>query len=609
MRFLSSRHLTRIFGTGKNALDFRDIMDRGKVLLVNLQPSAYLSDEQARLIGTLVLNELYETALSRPSGAKPLYCYVDEAAKFVTPELAQASEQCRQKGLHLTLAFQHLAQFKEEGQRVYKAFKHIRNKLVFAIPEREDALELADDVFTGLAEPEIKIMRRRLSHLIQDVRETSTSRTVGKSKTQGRSQMLSRSRSETASYGHAVSYGRTSSTEAGGGHTHTSSQGESSETGESESRGHAEHESHASGYSSTTSKQQNSGYSASKTKRQLEGGLLLSSSDHHLVTKGESRSESSASSRTDTGSDSYSRGESYNYSSSRSSSLNRSTAESLSTQSSQSRGRSRTWNQEMTRSQGRSYAISDGQSIERGLNESRSVTDQPGTRHTPFWEEEPEHWTLEEQRWRASELLMSQPTGQWFARTARVAGFGRTNLPDAFYITPERMLRLSRDFYAHHNLAPDTADALILDRSERLRRALPSSSQDSTKPEQQYREKVWNRVALSPGTPSPLNEAPAQHRKRGPKPDLANHAKVAAIVSSYGESWTDEDNLLEICEDLDKQHVPIPKTWPTRKPPARSWRRALQNDPGLVIKTINDRCKGAQLAEPEGNLRQLPLDL
>src|ERR1700686_5909928 len=98
MRFLTSGHLSRLFGSGTNALDFRRIMDEGKILLVNLQPSKYLSREQQRLIGTFVLNEFFETALTRPSGARPFYCYVDEAAQFVTPELAEALEQCRQKG-------------------------------------------------------------------------------------------------------------------------------------------------------------------------------------------------------------------------------------------------------------------------------------------------------------------------------------------------------------------------------------------------------------------------------------------------------------------------------------------------------------------------------
>ena len=113
MRFLSSSTMRRIMGVGTNAIDFATIMDKGKIQLVNLQPSEHLSSEQARLIGTLLVTEFFETALTRETGAKPLYLYIDEAAKFVTPELGDIVEQCRQKGLHMTLAFQHLSQFKD----------------------------------------------------------------------------------------------------------------------------------------------------------------------------------------------------------------------------------------------------------------------------------------------------------------------------------------------------------------------------------------------------------------------------------------------------------------------------------------------------------------
>ena len=63
----------------------------------------------------------------------------------------------------------------------------MRNKLILAVPERQDALELADDLFVGLAQPELKFMHRRLSHLIVDSRETSTTHSSGSSASAGRS--------------------------------------------------------------------------------------------------------------------------------------------------------------------------------------------------------------------------------------------------------------------------------------------------------------------------------------------------------------------------------------------------------------------------------------
>jgi hypothetical protein len=75
------------------------------------------------------------------------------------------------------------------------------------------------------------------------------------------------------------------------------------------------------------------------------------------------------------------------------------------------------------------------------------------------------------------------------------------------------------------------------------------------------------------------------------QPDIENHAQVAAVIRNYGETWTADDNLIEICEELDRRKIPVPKTWLMRKEgPARSWSRGRQHYPHLVIKAIKDRC-------------------
>ncbi len=106
------------------------------------------------------------------------------------------------------------------------------------------------------------------------------------------------------------------------------------------------------------------------------------------------------------------------------------------------------------------------------------------------------------------------------------------------------------------------------------------------------RRPIWDRTASSP-VGAQLKAKDGARRKPGPKADAENHAKVAKIIRSYGESWTTEENLVEICEALDREEVPIPKTWPERNPPSRSWRRALTHYPGIVIKAIKDKSKGA----------------
>jgi hypothetical protein len=95
---------------------------------------------------------------------------------------------------------------------------------------------------------------------------------------------------------------------------------------------------------------------------------------------------------------------------------------------------------------------------------------------------------------------------------------------------------------------------------------------------------------------------PSTRRKRGPKPDMQNHNKVAEVISGYREAWAHDENLSEVCEQLDSAGVPIPKTWPRRTDgKSRSWARALEHYPYLVVKAIKDRCRMARRnIAPEG---------
>src|SRR5439155_21263313 len=59
-RFLESKQVRRTMGLNFNNIDIQDVIESGKILLVNLQPKNNLSENNARLIGTLLLSELWE---------------------------------------------------------------------------------------------------------------------------------------------------------------------------------------------------------------------------------------------------------------------------------------------------------------------------------------------------------------------------------------------------------------------------------------------------------------------------------------------------------------------------------------------------------------------
>ena len=100
---------------------------------------------------------------------------------------------------------------------------------------------------------------------------------------------------------------------------------------------------------------------------------------------------------------------------------------------------------------------------------------------------------------------------------------------------------------------------------------------------------IWSRTSQKPAPPA------KPQRKRGPRPDVENHQKVAAIIRRYEDDWILDDNLIEVCEALDQQQVPPPKTWASRSDgKAHTWSRGYQHYPALVIKAIKDRLKAAE---------------
>jgi len=110
-------------------------------------------------------------------------------------------------------------------------------------------------------------------------------------------------------------------------------------------------------------------------------------------------------------------------------------------------------------------------------------------------------------------------------------------------------------------------------------------------------EPIWPaaHAATGPEAPAPIVVEAPQPRKRGPKPDKHNHELIASVIRSFGDNWTSDEKLEELCAELDRLSVPVPKTWANRNDgKCRSWNRALEHYPRLIIKAIRDRLKAAQ---------------
>lgn len=151
MEFVSAGIVRLILGQQEHVIDWRKCMDDGDVILVNLARKGRLSHENARLLGTLIVNDLFVKAQTRPEGSRPFYVYIDECSRYINEDIGYILNEGAKFGLHLILAHQHLSQLKKEaGEHVYRdVMTSAQTKVVFGGLEYDDARIMVENVFMG----------------------------------------------------------------------------------------------------------------------------------------------------------------------------------------------------------------------------------------------------------------------------------------------------------------------------------------------------------------------------------------------------------------------------------------------------------------------------
>lgn len=111
--FVTNTTMRNIIGQPKSAFNIREIMDTGKVLLVNLSKGK-IGDVNAQLLGLIFVNKVNMAALSRAdvpqSQRKRFYLYVDEFQNFITDAFATILSEARKYELGLIMAHQYIGQ-------------------------------------------------------------------------------------------------------------------------------------------------------------------------------------------------------------------------------------------------------------------------------------------------------------------------------------------------------------------------------------------------------------------------------------------------------------------------------------------------------------------
>lgn len=116
-RFVTNRMMRNIIGQSKSSFNFRQVMDEGKILLINLAKGV-IGEENANFLGLILVPRILMAAMSRQDipedQRRDFYLYVDEFQNFATPDFAQILSEARKYRLNLTVANQFIGQVDEE---------------------------------------------------------------------------------------------------------------------------------------------------------------------------------------------------------------------------------------------------------------------------------------------------------------------------------------------------------------------------------------------------------------------------------------------------------------------------------------------------------------
>lgn len=115
-QFLANAVIRNIVGQTKSTINMREIMDNGKILILNLSKGK-IGEESSALLGAMIVTKLSLAAMSRADvpedERRDFFLYVDEFQTFATESFADVLSEARKYRLSLTMAHQYIEQMPE----------------------------------------------------------------------------------------------------------------------------------------------------------------------------------------------------------------------------------------------------------------------------------------------------------------------------------------------------------------------------------------------------------------------------------------------------------------------------------------------------------------
>jgi hypothetical protein len=213
-RFIRPSAIRAMIGQTDGALDFREALDAGHVILCNLSGGARVYERDADLLGRLITRLLFFHAKRRRVPQRPFFVYLDECHRYLSGDLENILAESRKYGVGAVLAHQWLEQLAVEGDNMLAAVRNATNlKVVFRIKDPVEAEELAHAVIPldlelpvhKLTKPTV-IGHQRIKLASQSVTD-QTAVTTAVTETEGTSETYTESYAESTAVTDAESVG------------------------------------------------------------------------------------------------------------------------------------------------------------------------------------------------------------------------------------------------------------------------------------------------------------------------------------------------------------------------------------------------------------------
>ncbi len=137
-QFLSTSIIRNVVGQSKSTLNIFDIMNEGKIFLVNVSKGR-IGEDNSGLLGGMIITKIQLAAMERvripEDQRKDFYLYVDEFQNFVTDAFAGILSEARKYRLNLTVAHQYTAQLVADKSSAVRdaVFGNVGTMIVFRV--------------------------------------------------------------------------------------------------------------------------------------------------------------------------------------------------------------------------------------------------------------------------------------------------------------------------------------------------------------------------------------------------------------------------------------------------------------------------------------------